>query len=117
MNTDIAGEKYVVYDSVSHRVKHLCIGGVNYINTYLPTVDTTVEGRDRLETALGNLDEKLNPLKGEPVILARDMNLSSKHNPERQKMFRTFFERHNLKLHTPSVPTKLIALLPFTWNL
>ena len=76
MNTDIAGEKYVVYDSISHRVKHLRIGGVNYINTYLPTVDTTVEGRDRLETALGNLDEKLNPLKGEPVILAGDMNLS-----------------------------------------
>ena len=80
MNTDIAGEKYVVYDSDSHRVQHLRMGGVNYINTYLPTVDTTVdttvEGRDRLETALGNLDEKLNPLKGEPVILAGDMNLS-----------------------------------------
>ena len=76
MNTDIAGEKYVVYDSVSHRVQHLRMGRVNYINTYLPTVDTTVEGWEQLEAALGDLDEQLSPLKGEPVILAGDMNLS-----------------------------------------
>ena len=45
-------------------------------------MDTTVEGREKLEAALGDLDEKLNPLKSEPVILVGDMNLSSTHNPE-----------------------------------
>ena len=67
---------------LSHRLQHLQLGGVNYVNTYLPTVDTTVEGREKLEAALGDLDEKLNPLKSEPVILVGDMNLSSTHNPE-----------------------------------
>ena len=92
---------------LSHRLQHLQLGGVNYVNTYLPTVDTTVEGREKLEAALGDLDEKLNPLilKLKPVILVGDMNLSSAHNPGRQRLFRNFFERHNLKLHTPDVPT------------
>ena len=105
LDKDEAGQMPELYNNSSHRFQHVRLAGVNYFNVYMPTRDTKVEGREKLEQALSDLNDVLAPLKGEPVAVIGDFNLSDKHDPGRKKLFREFLKKHDLKLYTPAAAT------------
>ena len=105
VNTEVAGKNFKVYEPVTARIQHLRLEDINYINVYLPTVNTRVEGRERWEAALGDLSVMLEPLRGEPIAIAGDFNYSSSHKPGRKNALTDLLEKHNLKLCTPEAPT------------
>ena len=97
VDKDAAGVAPELYENTGHRFQHVRLGGANYINVYMPTRDTRAEGREKLEQALSDLDDILAPLKGEPVAVIGDLNLSDKHDAGRKKLFHDFFKKHDLK--------------------
>lgn len=105
VNTERLGDDFKIYEPQTARIQHLRTQNINIINVYLPTLDTTQEGKQKLMGALSDLDLILAPLKGEPVAVIGDFNLSISHYPWRQKQFANFFERNNLKLYSPATPT------------
>ena len=105
LDRDVAGVTPKMYENTSHRFQHMRLAGANYINVYMPTRDTKAEGREKLEQAFSDLSNILAPLKGEPVAIIGDLNLSEKHDQARKKLFREFFREHDLTLHTPAAAT------------
>ena len=105
LDKDEAGGSPEVYESTGHRFQHVRLAGANYINVYMPTRDTRIEGKEKLEQAFSDLNNILRPLKGEPVAIIGDMNLSEKHDQWRKNLFRDFFKEHELTLHSPAAPT------------
>ena len=105
LDKDKAGATPEVYENISHRFQHIRLAEANYINCYMPTRDTRAEGREKLEQALSDLSNVLAPLRGEPIAIIGDMNLSEKHDSGRKKLFHDFFKKHELTLYTPAAAT------------
>ena len=81
LDKDAAGSLPELTENSGPRFQHVRLARANYINAYMPTRDTKVEGREKLEQALSDLSDVLAPLKGEPVAIIGDFNLSEKHDP------------------------------------
>ena len=66
--------------SSTDSIQNLRIDGTSFINVYLPTVDTTLVGKEKLEQSLSDLDrtEFWNPytLHREPVVVCGDRKSS-----------------------------------------
>ena len=105
VNNEKTGKNYNLYDPVTARIQHLRLNDVNYINLYLPSRDESSLGRAKLLESLADLDNILDPIKGEPIVMAGDLNVGKNHGPWRKEQFRLLFEKHQLTLYSPPVPT------------
>ena len=105
INKEKAGKDFKIYDPTTPRIQHMRLNNINYINTYLPTRDDSAEGQEKLLEALGDLETILEPLRGEPILIAGDFNVGKHHGPWRKDQFTKLFSRHNLEFHSPQEPT------------
>ena len=91
VDTEEAGKDFKVYDPVTPRIQHMRLNNINYLNTYLPTRDDSAEGQEKLLEALADLEAILEPLRGEPILLAGDLNVGKHHGPWRKEQFSNCF--------------------------
>ena len=105
VDIDHAGKNFNVHDSVTARIQHMRLNDVNYLNLYLPTKDESQLGKEKLIEALADLDNILEPIAGEPIVMAGDLNVGKNHGPWRKEQFKNLFNKHSLTLYSPPVPT------------
>ena len=105
VNIEVVGKNFIVSEPVTARLQHIRMNGINYVNAYLPTRDESELGRAKLTESLADLDAILEPLKGETIIIAGDLNVGKLHGPWRREQFRSLFTKHDLTLFSPKTPT------------